>query len=76
MKKAWIIIANEGTGDHISYMEGGIPSYLNGPPERVMEGNPPFREEDLLPHMITKKRIIIINKTRYVVVARGESYEP
>lgn len=74
MEYSYIIFAEEHSGDHFWYRRGD--NHYKRLTGNAHYGDPLIPEEILLEIMDGKKRLFIHNKIRYVVVARGRTYEP
>lgn len=73
MEPNYIIFADEQHGDHFYFKQGHNNCIsLNPEGSNSVYVDPVVLEETVN----SKKRIFTHNKTRYIVVARGRTYEP
>jgi hypothetical protein len=71
MEDTWMIFAHEGNASHMWY--SGADHYVD---LEMGEQAWDLDHNTLYDILHSKKKNFTINKTRYVVVARGKRYEP
>jgi hypothetical protein len=75
MNKQWIIFAIEWSGTHFWWDGHGVPLNLDHPVESLIWEDAFLKSLEKAMHT-PRTKILVMNKTRYVVVARGTRYEP
>jgi hypothetical protein len=77
MEPNYLIFAEEHTGDHFFYLQGQEHCVRIVEHSKFTTNIAPYIDPVVLQDALnSKKRIFTHNKTRYVVVARGRTYEP